>query len=98
MVDPRCQKCGQLLSNPDSVALGYGPDCARDLGLTVADALPQRCSCCWHSAPALRLLYGAVGLVRRLELWDGSFGWVDTVTGEVLVRRAPSMVKGGDAA
>jgi hypothetical protein len=85
--DPRCRLCGQRLVNPDSIERGYGPDCARKLGLSDLDWLPQRCRCCRHSQAALRLLYG-VGMCIRVARADGSFGWVDVATGELVVLQA----------
>jgi hypothetical protein len=81
--DPRCRRCGQVLHDPDSIERGYGPDCARSLGLSDLDWLPQRCRCCRHTQAALRLLYG-VGMCRRFVRLDGSYGWVDVATGEVV--------------
>jgi hypothetical protein len=81
----RCRRCGEELTAPVSVALGYGPDCARYLGLAPGDGLPQRCSCCWHSQLALCLLYGIIGPTRRLLRADGDDVWVCMASGVVVV-------------
>ncbi|MFC7597495.1 DUF6011 domain-containing protein [Terrabacter sp. GCM10028922] len=36
-----CLQCGHALSDPNSAALGYGPDCAARLGLGVVRALAR---------------------------------------------------------
>ena len=36
-----CLKCGHALSDPNSAALGYGPDCAARLGLGIVRALAR---------------------------------------------------------
>ena len=84
MGDPRCRHCGRPLTNRCSILLGYGPDCAALLGITLADVLPQRCACCTYSKGALELLYG-VGPSKAVERWDGSTAWVDVATGELVV-------------
>lgn len=78
-----CRRCGQALTNPDSIDVGYGPDCAALLGIRPADSLPQRCTCCHFSQQALRLLYG-VRKVHGTVRHDGTPGWVDVDTGEMV--------------
>ncbi len=83
---PRCRRCGEELRRAESIALGFGPTCARRLRIDRDAMLPQRCRCCLYSQPALRLLAGIpttwVPILRR----DGSRAWLDTATGELLPR------------
>ena len=37
--DYHCLKCGNMLTDPNSIALGYGPECARRLGTAMIRAL-----------------------------------------------------------
>jgi hypothetical protein len=84
-VADRCHKCGRPLTNRDSLELGYGPECADELGIGPEDWLPQRCGCCRRPQYVLKLLYGVEGIPRHVERWDGSDGWVDPVTGLVVL-------------
>ncbi len=80
----RCRRCGEGLSAAESVEWGLGPTCLRHMGLTAADRLPQRCGCCSYTQSALQLLYGLTGYPRHIIRHDGSSGWLDTATGEVV--------------
>jgi hypothetical protein len=68
---------------------GLGPSCLASSGLTDADRLPQRTPDGRFSQPVLQLLYGVVGYPRHVVRYDGSSGWVNVVTGELVVVSSP---------
>ncbi len=71
---------------PVSVSLGFGPTCARRLGIDVDAMLPQRGDGLIYSQAALRLLAGVPTTWVPIFRYDGSRAWLDTATGELLPR------------
>jgi hypothetical protein len=79
----RCRQCGERLTAQLSIDLGIGPICAARLGLTAADLLPDRPGAPRYSQSVLQLLLG-VGQVHGITRHDGSRGWVDIATGQLV--------------
>jgi hypothetical protein len=82
----RCRRCGESLRAETSVVLGFGPTCARRLGIDADAMLSQPADGLIYSQAALRLLAGIPTTWVPMHRYDGSPAWLDTATGELLPR------------